>query len=124
MSPKVREVLDQLDQVLAVGDADARALWNVLSALRGPDSKDRDLKSATTSVIRYTAFPLAAKDATGHGGPLYASMIPDSKEAVHVRAKHDRYYRDHFNGHVQDAFRALGLRWQTVNTQENTDDKA
>ncbi len=119
MSPKVREALDQIDKVLAVGDADARALWSVLSALRGPDSKDYALKSATTSVIRYTAFPLAAKHADKHGGPLYASMIPDSKVAVAARVVLNRYNGDHFAGHSNDAFRALELRWDLVNEENN-----
>ena len=57
----VREVLDVIDEFLARGDSRAGALWDVLTALRGPDDESKEqLKSSTTSHIRRAAFPLLA----------------------------------------------------------------
>jgi hypothetical protein len=54
------EVLDIIDTLLARENRESRYLWNVLTALRGPDSEDEPLKVATTAGIRTATFPLTA----------------------------------------------------------------
>lgn len=52
------DLLRTIDSFLAEGDGAARALWDVLSALRGPDQEGAELlKSQTTAVIRTAALP-------------------------------------------------------------------
>lgn len=114
ITPQLRAVLDVLDNILVQGDVDAKELWTVLSALRGPDIKqDYLMKHSTTSVIRAVAFPKASVEATDLGGPVYASMTNDSEEAALYRSGQE--YGGHFMFHAMSAFSALGLKWGEVN---------
>jgi len=61
MEARTREVLDMLDEVL-MGDVQvAQEVWDVLTALRGPDSDNNKVKRKTTWVIRAAAFPKTVK---------------------------------------------------------------
>lgn len=61
MNRDFRVILNQIDEFLAVGDDNARALFDILSALRGPDRpEDAHLKSSTTAVVRTWALPKTA----------------------------------------------------------------
>lgn len=62
----VRRVLDQIEAVLMDPDH-GKQLWDVLTALRGPDTKpftqeSYELKLRTTAIIRSRAFPRVARN--------------------------------------------------------------
>lgn len=58
------EMLDHIDRFLCERRrGDARRLWQVLTALRGPDNGDRLLKLRTTAALRSAAFPRLADKA-------------------------------------------------------------
>jgi hypothetical protein len=86
-------------------------LWDVLTALRGPDSPENrnSVKSATTEVIRLHAFPNAAAY-----NALYGDFSADSELRVERRAKMPSV-GGHFYGHAKEAFKALGLVWNRLN---------
>jgi len=113
MRPKVRKVLDVIDGVLAegcrVGETgellmppdtyiDAADLWNILTALRGPDSCDCDLKQQTTAIIRAHAFPKAAA-----GMHRVLAFVNSVDTTIVCDDCH------HFESHVWEAARALGI---------------
>ncbi len=90
-------------------------LWDVVSALRGPDNGLWDLKDATTNVIRYT---LGFRQTTLHRGvTLEAQNVfccnPDSEIFVEIRKNINLF--GHFESHCKKAFDALGLKWTEVN---------
>lgn len=61
MSPETRKELDRIDMFLAnQPSVVARELWNILTALRGPDNGNDAIKDETTCVIRTKAFPQLA----------------------------------------------------------------
>lgn len=45
--------LDELGKMLVADTENASDLWDVMTALRGPDNEDEDIKRATTEVIRW-----------------------------------------------------------------------
>lgn len=109
----VRQVLDQIDRYLAVGDANTNQLWDVLSALRGPDDGGYNDKQHFTIPIRRAAFPRTAKrvnEAIIWMGPSFARKSdvfnPEQMDVI------DRMMDSpisHFYSHVQKAAKALGL---------------
>lgn len=102
---------------------DGKLIWNVVSALRGPDRNlivdggERDMtdvKDATTCVLRY-ALGLNYGIRNGRFvGSYWFSVHEDTKEFAEYRRERIPY--DHFGLHARDAFRALGLSWDRVNT--------
>lgn len=58
---RVVDVLDRIELLLVEETDASRALWAILTALRGPDDNDDDdgdlLKIRTTSPLRSRAFP-------------------------------------------------------------------
>lgn len=103
----LREALDQIDAILASDDNElSGALWDVLTALRGPDNGSEDLKFRTTVYIRSAAFPkttaavnnLASRKAFFGGS---ASYQPLSKEEC--------IKNWHFANHTRLAAKHLGL---------------
>jgi len=48
----VRETLDSIVKILKGPRTEAKQLWDILTALRGPDSDNNDLKAITTASIR------------------------------------------------------------------------
>jgi hypothetical protein len=131
MKPELRKVLNTIDNYLATGDqGDSRALWNILSALRGPDKLYPEVnkyylsvKDVTTSVIRAAAFPKTAALSHRDGGRVRASMMPDDFKYARVRTDRD-FPSDHFTGHARSAFRALGLDWNNQNKKETTNENS
>lgn len=77
-------------------------LWDILTALRGPDDGDNNVKAATTGVIRHAVC--------GYDCPGMVNR--DSKYEKHVR---ESLPDNHFTRHAVGAFRALGLKWHEVN---------
>jgi hypothetical protein len=81
-------------------------LWNVLSALRGPDYGDsQKTKAATTAVIRHHALGDSAVED-------FALSRSDTLSSVNLRRKMSGL---HFTEHAVDAFLALGLNWHELN---------
>lgn len=89
-------------------------LWNVLVALRGPDSRDKKIKYATTAVIRQAAFPKKPTNAS-------SVFCEDSFSRAMRRREmfRERLDNNHFREHVRDAFDALGLKLGGVNGKNN-----
>lgn len=109
MPKNLREALDTIQDMLS-GKKYSEDLWNVLVALRGPDSRNRKVKSATTAVIRSMAFPKQPCSALS----IFGS---DSKEMASRRKKlfKNREDHTHFREHVRDAFQSLELELYDVN---------
>ena len=110
MKRDLRRALDTIQDMLD-GKSFSAELWDILVALRGPDSRDRKIKSATTALIRTAAFPKQPC--------LERSVfaIKDTAELARRRrslfaTKHDNA---HFREHVRDAFAALGLKLGEIN---------
>ncbi len=93
-----------------------RKLWNVLTALRGPDNNNCAVKHATTAVIRH-AF-LGSKATSSKVASYLADVAPDSEQSLLWRGK--SVYDlggDHFVSHASRAFTALDLSWDRVNNE-------
>lgn len=114
-----RAVLDLIREFYLsedVSDDEKGSLWDVLSALRGPDSESADMKDTTTAVIRQAAF-----------GDLFdefpAIMHRDDKEGAVYRGKmesamHRGKGNAHFYRHARAAFHALELDWNCDNSKK------
>lgn len=113
MSPEVRSVLDAIDTILAQPSnvqgpsPDARALWDILTALRGPDSENTDLKLETTCVIRRAAFPKTAATSMTSGQLLASFGAPETEFSVLETAAWKG--EGHFLLHAINAAGALGI---------------
>lgn len=98
------KVIRKVMQTYYTGEA--RKLWDILTALRGPDNQDIELKLATTAVIRHAVYGYV-----NHGG----TAAPDNSIRCAYRAKLDEagYTKDtdHFINHAKDAFKHLNLKW-------------
>ena len=105
----LRAALTQISDMLA-DRRYSEDLWAVITALRGPDSRNRKLKYATTAVIRQAAFPKKPS-------ALLSVYSADSKKLAKRRIEMfaNREDANHFHEHVQDAFNALGLNLDEVN---------
>lgn len=117
------EILDALSEWFNyVHTTESSMLWDVLSALRGPDSEDDGLKMRTTEYLRGVFF----RDVPAN---VRHDLTPEKLEDV-VRAVAQRRYVDystgrpldnpevtledrrysasfHFLGHIQQAFNAV-----------------
>ncbi len=105
----LRAALDQIQEMLD-GQNYSMDLWNILTALRGPDSRNKKLKYATTALIRSAAFPRRpCEDLSVFGD--------DAPHLVERR----RVMQDlnHFREHVKAAFDSLGLKWGGINAGSN-----
>ena len=109
------DVLDVIDRFLAsdgVATDEKRALWDVLTALRGPDNGSDDMKNAATIPIRRAALPLTTAAQTGGEyvhtfGPVFTTSMGGvpayNRAAVSARGE------DHFRVHTDSAVRQLRL---------------
>lgn len=108
MTPEAREMLDQLDEFFvseAISGLSKSQLWDVLSALRGPDMSDSHQRKVDTTIpIRRAAFPKLTDSrhrhsisaAFGYDDSKYNGPTKDSSAP-------------HFEYHVAQAAYALGL---------------
>lgn len=107
--------LDELGKMLVADTENARDLWDVMTALRGPDNEDDDIKRATTEVIRWH---LLGKDPNmSHFSGSYCGQ--DSEADMRLRLHLTQACPEeglHFLNHATKAFEALGLVWDKVNT--------
>ena len=115
MKRDLRRALDTIQDMLD-GKSYSAELWDILVALRGPDSRDRKIKSATTALIRTAAFPkrpclersvFAIKDT--------AELARRRQVLVEENMTRQAGELPHFKEHVQDAFAALGLKLGEIN---------
>jgi hypothetical protein len=106
----LRDALDVLQEMLK-GKSYSADLWDVIVALRGPDSRNRKVKNATTTLIRTVAFPKK---------PCLARSCFATKDTAEMARRRrslfaNREDQNHFREHVRDAFAALGLKLEAVN---------
>ena len=100
-----RGMLDLIDKFLARCNRESGNLWDVLSALRGPDDEDEITKKRTTMLIRDAAFPRlkVRQRRTWMSGPSgrYPGMggVPP----------YDSTGQGHFFVHANGAAKGLGL---------------
>jgi hypothetical protein len=99
----LRGALDQIQQLLTKQPYSAN-LWEVLSAIRGPDSRNKRLKHATTTIIRTAAFPKRPCEERSFYGDDSAK-----KAEIRKRLFKNKEDNNHFREHVRDAFSSLGL---------------
>lgn len=116
---KVRKALKDLDKVLSntsrEGLVVARDLWNILSAVRGPDRHDESaFKGAVTGVIRKVAFPKAFKR-TSRIESSPNQMSVSNGDAKTFALQRNQLESGHFRDHGSEAFTALGLSWAASN---------
>lgn len=116
MNPRLRGILDQIDEVLAEESTTSGALWDVLTALRGPDWEESDqVKDSATVPIRVAAFPRTAQATRDrrsayanralfscYGGKFDSTIVPDGLNHAVIGS--------HFQGHIDAAASALDLR--------------
>jgi hypothetical protein len=109
----LRQALDCIQYMLD-GKPYSAALWDVLSAIRGPDCRNHSLKTATTMVIRDAAFPK-------HPCEERSFYAKDNAKSASRRKKmfSKKGGRPHFREHVRDAFECLGLSLFEVNGGAN-----
>lgn len=84
-------------------------LWDILSALRGPDDQNAEMKAATTAVIRCKLF-----------GAYTIDGIADANIDTEEKAESRKRWvvssiSDHFIFHARSAFAALGMVWAQKN---------
>jgi hypothetical protein len=104
----LRDALDIIQELL-LDERFSHDLWNVLTGLRGPDSRSISIKSATTCVIRKTAFP---KEPTKGLSMFHEDTVP---RASYRKTSSALIESPHFTEHACDAFASLGLVWDEVN---------
>jgi len=122
MKRTATEVLNIIEEVLLQRDQEAADLWNILTALRGPDVDDScaTVKFAVTAPIRAVVFPRVYAG-TCHwraGGPIHPAG------AIYVSPKHLRpdasdnvpgyHFRDHVSWALSALRRVRGFRNETT----------
>lgn len=115
-----REVMDILKYFVheCQDENQIKLLWDVLTALRGPDNNADAIKNATTGLIRTAAF--------GQHSKIIAVFTSDNETHLATRCQlsltrtnitlADWREHWHFYSHVRNAFNALGLSWDKINS--------
>src|SRR5271170_6672284 len=97
-----------------MADEEREKLWDILTALRGPDNGEQALKVATTGLIRAATLGYIA----GQRLQEFATTVTFADNIQHMQIRESQR-RDsdnfHFLAHARGAFRALGLRWNDDN---------
>lgn len=114
MTPEARQMLDQIDAFLVQHNdrLPARELWNVLTALRGPDIPARYTKKRTTVPIRAAAFPRLCA--------LGLFDLAEIQITEYQRDPIDGATGSHFLSHVMAAANALNLLSQSKETGDGS----
>jgi len=105
MIPKtLRGALNQIERMLR-GRPYSGDLWDIMSCVRGPDSRNKRIKHATTTIIRSAAFPSRPCEERSFYGE-------DSAKRAEIRKRLFKNKEDfnHFRQHCEAAFDALDLR--------------
>ena len=103
-----RGMLNLIDKFLARCDGESGNLWDVLSALRGPDDDDEITKKRTTLLIRAAAFPRLSKaldKKDWESGP--SGRRPGMNDSPQT---YDPTGDGHFYTHANGAAKVLNLR--------------
>lgn len=100
-----------------IDSEERRNVWDVLTALRGPDNESLyDIKQNATTVLRYA---LLGKE--GYSLPLGADVFADSdhksKRRTELEKDADNF---HFYNHLKRGFNALSLKWNEENKEVPT----
>lgn len=94
--------------------------WAILTALRGPDAWDENLKEATTAVVRDAVFGRGSAGEPFGRNRMGCLVDRDSPESLEVRRRLEGAivgkpvpagFSSHFAHHARSAFRALRLSW-------------
>lgn len=103
---QAKEMLNKLDEFFAgAPKTEVQVIWDILSALRGPDSMDIHNKAKSTSVIRRAAFPKTAAIADEKGWYGIGGGAISKKGTL---LDYDLYEeRRHFKSHIRSAVEAL-----------------
>lgn len=99
---EAREAIDHVVKVLNDGGRESRLLWDVLTALRGPDNDDNSVKHRSTTHLR-GAIGLKHCDGfiravVSHGKPRRFSH---ADEGSSVSKSVQYHFRSHFNAAVE-----------------------
>ena len=110
MEDRTRTLLMAIDRHLAVGDKAASELWDILTALRGPDSDDADEKDRSTAHVRARAFPKTLAESS-RGGNWWQPASDDSAfpGMSTTRKGFTLPSYSHFGNHIRAAARVLDL---------------
>lgn len=120
----VRGILNEIDRFLARNDDESKKLWEVLVALRGPDSDVDSDKYATTAIVRKTAFPKAFSKPYDWNAEITRQNLvasngafgaKDNERAVERRKQLELKGYSHFTSHAKRAFYVLNLNWSEKN---------
>lgn len=103
----LRPMLDLIEEFL-LSSPEARQLWDVMSALRGPDAHGADTDKRYTVRVRRAAFPIIARRADA--GVYFFGMLFKGKEAATDQDRAKVVYESHFDSHIVRAEEALGIR--------------
>jgi hypothetical protein len=99
------DALDMLREFFETAEPhECRKLWAVLTALRGPDNNDDEVKHQTTTHIRKKAFGPSIKKVESTCG-----IVVQDKPANWRSICDDSSAGPHFDSHVRQAARALGM---------------
>lgn len=100
------EILKAIDNWAAdnLGNYESKVLWDILTALRGPDSGDSELKWNTTAIIRAYTLPILA---TGNAMVNKEQRINETLSKIMNYDKIDA--QNHFKNHIRDAIHAIPL---------------
>ena len=107
MSPRTREMLDQIDTFLVRRGSEAGELWDILTALRGPDSENETIKKYATCPIRRAAFPKLAKLSVMGCVPGPSGSVPGMGRMEDSGYQNQEY--SHFGTHANGAAQVLKL---------------
>ncbi len=105
---RLRKELDRIEKTLLKGDAVSSALWNIMTAQRGPDD---ERQKGYTIRVRRKAFPKLArrKDVRISGSVFHYYNFP-GVEAPRPLTDGETIGNAHFRAHIRKAYRALGLK--------------
>lgn len=106
MLRKVRKTLNQVEKVLMGNDQAAADLWNILSALRGPDAGYG--KAQATIPVRRKAFPKLTRLDEKEGSNIPAAL--SSFKANPGRFELETLPASHFRTHAEWAKEAFERR--------------
>lgn len=104
MTKETKRVLNIIDEALVgASTTTRRELWNILTALRGPDNDEGKLKANTTARIRSAAFPLTAKAGYPVSPALFRAALKSKPMDLTGSTRH-------FKRHIMDAAKALRMK--------------
>lgn len=105
MTKNTRKFITTLRQQFKAADNNTKIeIWDILTGLRGPDNYDHDLKAATAGLIRKAVFGNI---------DLPTATVTEKDRPYHLARRLGS--SGHFSNHAENAFYALGLKWDEVN---------